>query len=79
MLARQRGLAGHIMGENTGGGGAGAIGRLTGALRAGYHGIFYLDYPALVAGRGSLDGALMSDYHGVLASSGKNGSPPNRG
>jgi hypothetical protein len=48
LLAQQRGLASHIMGENTGGGGAPAIHQLmSGALASGYTGTFYLDYPYL--------------------------------
>jgi hypothetical protein len=47
-LAQARGLASHIMGENTGGGGAAAIHQLmSGALASGYKGIFYNNYPAL--------------------------------
>ncbi len=47
-LAQARGLASHIMGENTGGGGAPAIHQMmSGALASGYTGIFYLDYPTL--------------------------------
>ena len=48
VLATQRGLAAHIMGENTGGGGSAAIQRLaSGPVASGYAGIFYLDYPSL--------------------------------
>ena len=47
-LAQARGLASHIMGENTGGGGAAAIHQMmSGALASGYTGMFYLDYPTL--------------------------------
>jgi hypothetical protein len=47
-LAQARGLATHIMGENTGGGGTAAIHQLmSGALASGYTGIFYLDYSYL--------------------------------
>jgi hypothetical protein len=61
VLAQQRGLASHIMGENTGGGGVAAVDRLAnGAVAAGYRGIFYLDYPALTANHGSLLGTLTS-------------------
>ncbi len=72
VLAQQRGLAGHIMGENTGGGGSAAIERLTsGAMRAGYRGIFYLDYPALTAEGDSLLGSLVANFRGVLAKLGE--------
>lgn len=68
VLAQQRGLAGHIMGENTGGGGTAAIERLTGgAMRAGYRGIFYLDYPALTAENDTLLNSLIANFRGVLA------------
>ena len=72
VLAQQRGLAAHIMGENTGGGGAAAIERLTGgAMRAGYRGIFYLDYPALTADKGALLGSLTADFRGMLSTLGQ--------
>ncbi len=71
VLAQERGLASHMMGENTGGGGEAAIDRLaTGALRAGYRGIFYLDYPALTADGGSLLGALVSTFDEQLSLAG---------
>ncbi|HTY96864.1 MAG TPA: hypothetical protein VMB91_07465 [Solirubrobacteraceae bacterium] len=67
VLAQERGLASHIMGENTGGGGVAAVDRLTsGALRAGYQGIFYLDYPTLLAGGGLLQ-ALVSGFDEQLS------------
>lgn len=70
VLAQQRGLGRHIMGENTGGGGSAAIERLTGgAMRAGYRGIFYLDYPALTADNDALLDSLISNYLKVLATS----------
>ncbi len=71
VLAQERGLASHIMGENTGGGGVAAIDQLaTGALRAGYRGIFYLDYPTLSANGGLLLGALVSTFDEQLALAG---------
>lgn len=71
VLAQERGLASHIMGENTGGGGTPAIERLAGgAVRAGYQGIFYMDYPALIAGGGSLLSALTSTLVEQLSSHG---------
>lgn len=67
-VAQERGLASHIMGENTGGGGATAIDQLmSGALRAGYRGIFYLDYPALTANGGTLLNALVSTFDEQLS------------
>jgi hypothetical protein len=49
-LAAARGLARHMLGENTGGGGAGAIARMTrGPLAEGYNGLFYMNYRSLVA------------------------------
>jgi hypothetical protein len=72
LLAQQRGLASHIIGESTGGGGVSAIDRLTGgAMRAGYSGIFYLDYPALTADDGSLLGTLTSAYDEQLSTDGE--------
>ena len=71
VLAQERGLASHIMGENTGGGGVTAIDHLaTGALRAGYRGIFYLDYPTLSANGGLLLDALVSTFDEQLSLAG---------
>ncbi len=70
--ARERGIASNIMGENTGGGGAAAIARMTtGAMRAGYRGIFYLDYPALTAAGGFLLGTLTSSFETQLSDLGR--------
>lgn len=72
VLARQRGIAARIMGENTGGGGSAAIERLTGgALAAGYRGIFYLDYPTLTADGDSLLDALTTGFRATLAALGE--------
>ena len=71
VLAQERGLASHIMGENTGGGGVAAIDQMaTGALRAGYRGVFYLAYPNLIANGGLLTDALVSAFDEQLSLAG---------
>lgn len=61
VLAQARGLASHILGENTGGGGSAAIQQLmSGALASGYKGVFYLDYSYLVTN--GLLGDLVSEF-----------------